>query len=116
MSTIRRGLVVGSVNDTVIRWLSSSELKGVTGVVLTANWRNSQTLLHAAADPADRAVKLGEAVGRTLTALRALGLRASRSARCRRCPMQRRNRLPRRARGRRQPLQRDPQHDRGRAA
>ena len=64
-----------SVNDTVIRWLSSSELKGVTGVVLTANWRNSQTLLHAAADPADRAAKLGEAVGRTLTALRALGLR-----------------------------------------
>lgn len=63
------------VNDTILRWLSSSELKDVTGIVLAANWRYSQTLLGASDTPADRAAKLGEGVTRTLTALRARGLR-----------------------------------------
>jgi peptidoglycan/LPS O-acetylase OafA/YrhL len=63
-----------SVNDTVMRWLASAELKDVTGVVLAANWRYSQTLLGTEV-PADRAARLGEGVRRTLTALRARGLR-----------------------------------------
>jgi peptidoglycan/LPS O-acetylase OafA/YrhL len=63
------------VNETIMGWLSSTELKDVTGVVLAANWRYGQTLLSAADTSADRAAKLGEAVGRTLAALRARGLR-----------------------------------------
>jgi hypothetical protein len=64
-----------SVNDTIVRWLTSSEFGHVTGVVLAANWRNSQTLLGASANPADQSAKLGEAVRRTLAALRSRGLR-----------------------------------------
>jgi len=63
-----------AVNATIIRWLSSPELKDVTGVVLAANWVNSQALLHAAGQQ-DGAKKFAAALGRTVGALRALGLR-----------------------------------------
>ncbi len=63
------------VNETIVHWLSSPELKNVTGVVLAANWRYSQTLLGASEAAADRAAKLGEGLARTLTVLRARGLR-----------------------------------------
>jgi peptidoglycan/LPS O-acetylase OafA/YrhL len=64
-----------SVNDTTRRWLSSAELKGVTGVVLGASWEYARTLTSPLPGDADGEVRLGQAVSHTVATLRALGLR-----------------------------------------
>lgn len=60
-------------NDTVLGWLTSGELSGVTGVIFEARWFVSQQMFSAEA-PSDPA-RLGQAIGLAIRRLNAMGLR-----------------------------------------
>ena len=62
------------VNSTILNWLSSGELRGVTGVILEARWFVSQQMIPGTGET-DLAATLGETVRRTIGRLNALGIR-----------------------------------------